>query len=95
LRLIEVLEEADASPILIERGDIVYRLTIERGAINEESDASHGEPLTAQSREEQMAIVEQIVKRREAFFEGRVLPDDSTEILGRERDERSRHVAEL
>ena len=46
-------------------------------------------------REERRAIVERLLRRRNEFFGGRVLPDDSTDILRSEREARSQHLSDL
>jgi hypothetical protein len=95
LRLIDVLEEAAVSPVLLESGGTIYRLSKDSEGTEPEREARSDELLPVQMREEQLAIIERMVRRRDEFFQGRALPDDSTDILRRERDERSRHVAGL
>ena len=90
LRLTQILEKAADSPVLLESSGVVYRLSKESEASESERVALVGNERFAQEREERIAIVEQIVKLRESFFHGQVLPDDSTDLLRRERDERSR-----
>lgn len=46
-------------------------------------------------REERRAIAERLLRRRIEYFGGRVLPDDSTEILRAEREARSHHLSDL
>jgi hypothetical protein len=47
------------------------------------------------SREERRAIVERLFRLRDEISGGRMLPDDSTEILRAEREARSQHLADL
>ena len=46
-------------------------------------------------QEERRAIVERLLRRRNEFFGGRVLPDDSADILRAEREARSQHLSDL
>jgi hypothetical protein len=95
LRLVDVLEEAAVSPVMLESGGTIYRLSRDPEGTEPEREARSDELLPVQMREEQLAIIERMDQRRDEFFQGRALPDHSTEILRRERDERSRHVAGL
>jgi hypothetical protein len=95
LRLTEVLEEAISAPVLLESEGNVYRLSKEDPASEPTGAKRPGATTLTQGRDDRLAAIERIVGRRQAFFQGRALPDDSTDILRRERDERSRHVAGL
>src|SRR5262245_34464296 len=95
LRLAEVLEEANSAPVLLESDGNVYRLSKENPASEPTGAKRPGATTLTQARDDRLAVIERIVGRREAFFQRRALSDDSTDILCRERDERSRHVAGL
>jgi hypothetical protein len=94
MRLIQVLDDAAGSPVFLERDGVVFRLS--REPEDRAKPASpQAETMPEPTREERLAIVERMIQRRDAFFQGRVLSDDSTDILRREREARSRHVAGL
>jgi hypothetical protein len=93
LRLTEVLAEANSSPVLLESDGNLYRLSKESVTTEPAEIRRPGVTMLTQSRDDRLAAIERLVRRRDAFFQGRALPDDSTDILRRERDERSRHVA--
>jgi len=60
------------------------------------SRAREGDAESAETRrEERRAIIERLFKLRDEIYGGRMLPDDSTEILRAEREARSQHLADL
>src|SRR5262249_24287307 len=93
LRLTEILEEANSAPVLLESEGNIYRLSKENPASEPTGAKRPGATTLTQARDDRLAVIERIVGRRDAFFQGRAQPDDSTDILRREREERSRHVA--
>lgn len=152
LRLVDVLEEAAVSPVLLESGGTIYRLSKDSEGTEPERDARSDELLPVQMRdeqlcrqataptteiervvvpaprmgesfrdffmrtraeeiargeidgnpaaltpeqEEQVAAMDRIWQRRQEIFRKHGLLDDSTELIRRDREERSRHLAEL
>jgi hypothetical protein len=144
LRLTEVLEEANSSPVLLERDGNVYRLSKESVTTAPSASERPGAAMPAQSRddglaeferivlpgpregesfrdffmrtraeeiardeidadpavltpeqEEEVAAIERVLQRAEKVRREHGLLDDSTEIIRRDREARSRHLAEL